>query len=88
MIKHFIITAAALAAIGSVVPASAEEIGVGFGPGGVTVGAARGDRYRDRDREYARDRDYRERDETVVVRRPMDRDRDYDRDRGPVIINR
>ncbi|MBC7576223.1 MAG: hypothetical protein H7312_02525 [Tardiphaga sp.] len=78
--------AVAAAAITSAIPAKAQEIGVGVGPGGVTVGAVRGDRYRDPDRDYYRDR--RDRGDTVVIKR-RDRDRDYDRgERRSVVIER
>jgi hypothetical protein len=86
MMKHIAIIAVAAAAITSAIPASAQEIGVGVGPGGVTVGTVRGDRYRDPDRDYYRDR--RDRGETVVIKRSRERDRDYDRDRRPVVIDR
>ncbi|UGV27715.1 hypothetical protein E0H22_19745 [Rhodopseudomonas boonkerdii] len=79
MIKHVAIIAVAAAAIGTALPvtsASAQEIGVGVGPGGVTVGAVGRDRYyRDYDRDYYRDR--RDRDETVIIKRNRDRDRGY-----------
>ncbi len=88
MMKRLAIMAVAAAAIGSSIPASAQNIGVGVGPDGVTVGAVRGDRYRDPDRDYYRDR--RDRDETVVIKRSRDRDRDYyDRgERRSVVIER
>jgi hypothetical protein len=88
MIKRLAIMAVAAAAISSSIPASAQNIGVGVGPDGVTVGAVRGDRYRDPDRDYYRDR--RDRGETVVIKRSRDRDRGYyDRDeRRPVYIER
>jgi hypothetical protein len=86
MIKHLAIIAFAAAAIGTSVPASAQNFGVGVGPDGVSVGAVRGDRYRDRDREEYRDR--RDRDETVVIRRHRERDRDYDRGERRVYIER
>ena len=86
MIKQFAIMAVAAAAITSAIPAKAQEIGVGVGPGGVTVGAVRGDRYRDPDRDHYRDR--RDRGDTVVIKR-RDRDRDYDRgERRSVVIER
>jgi hypothetical protein len=78
MVKHFAIIAVAAAAIGSALPlttASAQNIGVGVGPNGVTVGAVGRDRYRDYDRDYYRDR--RDRNETVIIKRSRDRDRDY-----------
>jgi hypothetical protein len=76
MIKRFAIIAVAAAGIGTALPvttASAQEIGVGVGPGGVTVGAVGRDRYRDRDydRDYYRDR--RDRNETVIIKRNRDR---------------
>jgi hypothetical protein len=82
MIKHLAIIAVAAAGISSAVPAKAQDIGVGVGPGGVTVGAVGRDRYRDRDydRDYYRDR--RDRNETVIIKRGRDRgDRYYDGDR-------
>jgi hypothetical protein len=87
MIKHLAIIAVAAAGISSAVPASAQDIGVGVGPRGVTVGVAP-DRYRER--EVVRERDYRDRDrgETVVIRknrRDRDYDRGYDGDRRTVI---
>jgi hypothetical protein len=85
MIKHLAIIAVAAAGISSAVPASAQDIGVGVGPRGVTVGAAP-DRYRER--EVVRERDYRDRNrgETVIIRKDRrDRDRDYDGDRRTVI---
>jgi hypothetical protein len=87
MIKYAIAIGAVLGAL-SAMPAGAEEIGVGIGPGGVTVGEVHGDRYRDRDRdrEHYRDRDRRDRDDTVIITR--DRDHDRDRDRRPVVIDR
>jgi hypothetical protein len=76
MIKHLAIIAVAAAGISSAIPAKAQDIGVGVGPNGVTVGAVGRDRYRDDyDRDYRRDR--RDRNETVVIKRGRDRDRDY-----------
>lgn len=79
MIKHLAIVAVAAASIGTALPvttASAQEIGVGVGPNGVTVGAVGRDRYhRDYDRDYYRDR--RDRNETVIIKRSRDRDRGY-----------
>ncbi|RJF68238.1 hypothetical protein [Rhodopseudomonas palustris] len=73
MIKQIAITAAALAALSTaaVTAASAQDVGIGVGPVGVTVGSAPGPYY-DREDRYVRERRvYRERepDETVVVRR-------------------
>jgi hypothetical protein len=80
MIKYALAVAAVMG-VCSAIPAGAEEVGIGVGPHGVTVGEVHGDRDRDRDREHYRDRDRRDRDETVIIRK--DRDRDRDRDRRP-----
>lgn len=81
MIKQLAIIAVAAAGISSAVPASAQDVGVAVGPGGVTVGAVGRDRYRDDDdRGYYRDR--RDRNETVVIKRSRGRDYDRDYDRG------
>ena len=78
---------AAAALIGTALPAGAEEIGVGVGPVGVTVGSGHRDRDVVREREVIRDRDdHRDRD-TVIIKRG-DHDRDIDRDRRKVIIDR
>ena len=58
-------------------------MGVGPNGVGVTVGTAPD---RVREREVIRERSYRDRDETVVIKK--NRDRDYDRDRKTVIIER
>ena len=77
---------ATVALIGTALPACAEEIGVGVGPVGVTVGQSHGDRDVVREREVVRDRRvHRDRD-TVVIRRG-DRDRDLDHNRRRVIID-
>jgi hypothetical protein len=77
---------AAAALIGTALPAGAEEIGVGVGPVGVTVGSGHRDRDVVREREVIRDRDdHRDRD-TVIIKRG-DHDRDIDRDRRKVIID-
>jgi hypothetical protein len=86
MIRRLAILAVAAGGICVAMPAGAEEIGVGVGPSGVTVGTVRGDRDRYRDREVIRER--RDRDETVVIKKGRDHDRDYDRDRKTVIIDR
>ena len=71
---------AAAALIGTALPASAEEVGIGVGPVGVTVGEGH------RDREVVRDRDnHRDRD-TVIIKKG-DHDRDIDHDRRKVIID-
>ncbi|MGX7743900.1 hypothetical protein [Rhodopseudomonas parapalustris] len=88
MIKQIAITAAALAAVSAAVitPATADEVGIGVGPVGVTVGTSHGPYY-DRDDHYVvrERRVYRERepDETVVVRRHY-----RDEPRRRVIIER
>jgi hypothetical protein len=73
MIKQIAITAAALAALSTAAaePASADEVGIGVGPAGVTVGTSHGPYYGHEDRYVRERRIYRERepDETVVVRR-------------------
>jgi hypothetical protein len=76
---------ATAALIGTALPACAEEIGVGVGPLGVTVGQSHRDRDVIREREIVRERrDHRDRD-TVVIRRG-DRDRDFEHRRRKVII--
>jgi hypothetical protein len=77
---------ATAALIGTALPASAEEIGVGVGPAGVTVGEGHRDRDVVREREVVRDRDdHRDRD-TVIIKKG-DHDRDVDHDRRKVIID-
>jgi hypothetical protein len=83
MIKYAV-TIAAVMGICSAIPAGAEEVGIGVGPNGVTVGESHGDRDRDRDREHYRDRDRRDRDETVIIRN----DPEHDTDRRPIVIDR
>jgi hypothetical protein len=80
----FAVIAAAL--IGTALPAGAEEIGVGVGPVGVTVGSGHRDRDVVREREVIRDRDDRRDRDTVIIRKG-DHDRDIDRDRRKVIID-
>jgi hypothetical protein len=86
MIRYAVVVAVAVG-IFSAIPAGAEEVGIGVGPRGVTVGEVPGDRDRDRDRDHARDRDRRDHNETVIIRE-RDHDRDRDHDRRPVIIDR
>ena len=88
MIKRFAVIAVAAVGICVAMPAGAQEVGVGVGPGGVTVGTGYGDRERDRNRDVVRERDQRNRDETVGVRRGGDRGREMNRDRRPVVIDR
>lgn len=77
---------ATAALIGTALPACAEEIGVGVGPVGVTVGSGHRDRDVVREREVVRERgDHRDRD-TVIIKRG-DHDRDIDHDRRKVIID-
>jgi hypothetical protein len=87
MIKQLAIIAVAAAGISSAVPASAQDIGVGVGPRGVTVGAVGRDRYRD-DYDRGDYRDRRDRNETVIIKRSRDRDRDYDRGERRTVIER
>jgi hypothetical protein len=83
---RFAMVAAATALIGTAMPAFAEEVGVGIGPVGVTVGTGHRDHDVVREREVIRDRDdHRDRD-TVIIKKG-DRDRDFDRDRRKVIID-
>jgi hypothetical protein len=78
---------ATVALIGTALPAFAEEIGIGVGPGGVTVGQTHRDRDVVREREVVRDRDdHRDRD-TVIIKKGG-HDRDIDHDRRKVIIER
>ena len=77
---------AAAALIGTALPASAEEIGIGVGPAGVTVGEGHRDRDVVREREVVRDRDNHRDRETVIIKKG-DHDRDIDHDRRKVIID-
>jgi hypothetical protein len=86
MIKYAV-ALAAVVGICSAIPAGAEEVGIGVGRSGVTVGEVHGDRDRDRDREHYRDRD-RHRGETVIIRKDRDHDRDRDHDHRPIVIDR
>jgi hypothetical protein len=89
MIKYAVVIAAVVG-ICSAMPAGAEEVGVGVGPVGVTVGQDHGDRDgdrdRDRDRDVIRDRDHQDHDKTVITK--GDHDRDVDHDRRPAVIDR
>jgi hypothetical protein len=77
---------ATAALIGTALPACAEEVGVGVGPVGVTVGDGHRDRDVVREREVVRERDdHRDRD-TVIIKKG-DHDRDVDHDRRKVIID-
>jgi hypothetical protein len=78
---------ATAALIGTALPACAEEIGVGVGPVGVTVGQGHRDRDVVREREVVRDRDDRRDRDTVIIKKG-DHDRDVDYDRRKVIIDR
>jgi hypothetical protein len=78
---------ATAALIGTALPACAEEIGVGVGPVGVTVGQSHRDRDVVREREVVRDRDDRRDRDTVIINKG-DHDRDIDHDRRKVIIDR
>jgi len=76
MISRFVLAIAVAAGVcGSVLPAGAEDVGVG--PVGVTVGS---DRDRDRERNKTviikKDRDDGARDKTVIIKKDRDHDRD------------
>jgi hypothetical protein len=73
---------ATAAIIGTALPAYAEEVGVGVGPVGVTVGEGHRDRDVVREREIVREPEHRDHD-TVI----SDRERDYDHDRSKVIVD-
>ncbi len=61
MISRFVLGIAAAAIVcGSVLPAGAEDAGIGVGPVGVTVGH---DRDRDRDRDHSK---------TVIIKKDSD----------------
>ena len=84
MIKYAVVITTMIG-LCSAIPAGAEEAGVGVGPVGVTVGQDRGDHERDRDRDVIRDRDHRDSDKTVIIKKG-DHDRDADHDRRPDVI--
>ena len=80
----------AVAAICGAIPAAAEEVGIGIGPGGVTVGTDHRDRVRDhktviinKDRDHDGDRD-----KTVIINKDRDHDGDRDHDRRSIVIDR
>jgi hypothetical protein len=77
---------ATAALIGTALPAVADEVGVGVGPVGVTVGESHGDRDVVREREVVRDRDGRRDRDTVIIKKG-DHDRDVDHDRRKVVID-
>jgi hypothetical protein len=77
---------ATAALIGTALPAVAEEVGVGVGPNGVTVGETHRDRDRDRDRDVVRERGDRRDGDTVIIKKG-DHDRDVDHDRRKVIVD-
>jgi hypothetical protein len=89
MISRLVVIVTAAAGICGAMPAGAEEVGIGVGPGGVSIGSDHGDRYRDRDRAVIinKDRD-RDRDGPVIINRDRDHGGDRDRDQRPVIIDR
>jgi hypothetical protein len=89
MIRRLAVAIAAAAGICSAMPAGAEEVGVGVGPGGVTIGSDHGDGYRDRDRAVIinKDRD-RDRDGPVIINRDRDHRGDRDHDRRSIVIDR
>jgi hypothetical protein len=77
---------ATAALLGTALPAFAEEVGVGVGPVGVTVGEGHGDRDVVREREVIRDRDNHRDHDTVIIKKG-DHDRDVDHDRRKVIVD-
>jgi len=81
MKARLLVAAAAIVLIGTAVPVLAEEIGVGVGPVGVTVGEGHRDREVVREREVIRDGDGRrghDRDRDTVIIKKGDRDRDVE----------
>ena len=81
MKARLLVAAAAIVLIGTAVPVLAEEIGVGVGPVGVTVGEGHRDREVVREREVIRDGDGRrghDRDRDTVIIKKGDRARDVD----------
>lgn len=78
MMNRLAVLLVAAAAIGVAAPAGAEEIGVGVGPVGVTVGSGPSHERVVREREIIRERDHRDGDKKVIIKK----DRDHDRDRG------
>lgn len=87
MIGRVAVLVVAVAGICSAMPAGAEEVGVGVGPNGVTVGAIHGDRDRERTKTVIinKDRDHDgDRDKTVIINK--DRDHDRDHNRGSVVV--
>jgi hypothetical protein len=83
--KLYLAAIATAAIIGTALPACAEEIGVGVGPVGVTVGEGHRDRDVVREREIVREPEHRDHD-TVIIKKG-DRERDYDHDRSKVIVD-
>jgi hypothetical protein len=84
--KLYVAAIAAAAMIGTALPAFAEEVGVGVGPVGVTVGE-----HRDRDVDVVREhdvvRDRAPRDHDTVIINKGEHDRDVDHDRSKVIVD-
>ena len=76
---------ATAAMIGTALPASADEVGVGVGPVGVTVGEGHRDRDVVHEREVIREPAHRDHD-TVIIKKG-DHDRDIDHDRSKVIVD-
>lgn len=77
---------ATAALIGTALPAVAEEVGIGVGPVGVTVGEDHRDHDVVREREVVRDRDGHRDGDTVIIKKG-EHDRDIDHDRRKVIID-
>ena len=85
MFSRLVVIVAAAAGIFSAMPAGAEEVGIGVGRGGLTIGSDHGDRYRAVIINKDRDRD---RDGPVIINRDRDHGGDRDRDRRSIIIDR
>jgi hypothetical protein len=83
--KLYLAAIATAAIIGTALPAYAEEVGVGVGPVGVTIGEGHRDRDVVREREVIREPEHRDHD-TVIINKG-DRERDIDHDRSKVIVD-
>jgi hypothetical protein len=91
MIGRLAVVVAAAVGICSAIPAGAEEVGIGVGPNGVTVGTVHGDRDRDRTKTVIinKDRDHDgDRDKTIIINKDRDHVGDRDHDRRSVVIDR
>ncbi len=83
--KLYLAAIATAAMVGTALPAFAEEVGVGVGPVGVTVGEGHRDRDAVHERDVVREPEHRDHD-TVVIKKG-DHDRDADHDRSKVIVD-